>query len=148
MNTHAVRTCFCAEPNAVGETQIRCGGVGGRSVRANGIASSIANVRPLKWVGNPSEIRQKRISVEHETVQQLPGCGLSPPRRSCCDVCSGVILHPDTLGQQSRVCVTAITFGLAASGQRKVIRQTINKALNPALRMTLQFNASPPQIKE
>jgi hypothetical protein len=39
---------FCAEPNAVGENQIRGGGVGGRSIRADAVASSIANVWPLK----------------------------------------------------------------------------------------------------
>jgi len=32
------------------------------------------------------------------------------------------------------------TFGLATSGQRKVTRQTINKALKPALRMTFELN--------
>jgi hypothetical protein len=70
---------FCAEPNAVGENQIRGGGVGGRSIRANAVASSIAKVRPLKrGVENPSEIGQKRISVEHETVQQLLGCDSCP----------------------------------------------------------------------
>jgi hypothetical protein len=66
---------FCAEPNAVGENQIRGGGVGGRSIRVDAVASSIAKVWPLKCgVGNPFEIGQKRISVEHETVQQLLGC--------------------------------------------------------------------------
>ena len=66
---------FCAEPNAVGENQIRGGGVGGRSIRADAVASSIANVWPLKrGVDKLSEIGQKRISVEHETVQQLLGC--------------------------------------------------------------------------
>ena len=70
---------FCAEPNAVGENQIRGGGVGGRSIRADAVASSIAKVRPLKrGVENPSEIGQKRISVEHETVQQLLGCDSCP----------------------------------------------------------------------
>ena len=65
---------FCAEPNAVGENQIRGGGVGGRSIRTDAVASSIAKVWPLKCgVGNPLEIGQKRISVEHETVQQLLG---------------------------------------------------------------------------
>jgi hypothetical protein len=72
---------FCTEPNAVAENQIRGGGVGGRSIRANAVASSIANVRPLKrGVRNPSEIGQKRISVEHETVQQLRGCDSCPHR--------------------------------------------------------------------
>ena len=70
---------FCAEPNAVGENQIRGGGVGGRSIRADAVAPSIANVWPLKrGAENLSEIGQKRISVEHETVQQLPGCDLCP----------------------------------------------------------------------
>ena len=54
------------------ENQIRGGGVGGRSSRADAVASSIAKVWPLKrGVGNLSEIGQKSISVEHETVQQL-----------------------------------------------------------------------------
>ena len=66
---------FCAEPNAVGENQIRGGGVGGRSIRSDAVASSIAKVWPLKrGVENLSEVGQKRISVEHETVQQLRGC--------------------------------------------------------------------------
>ena len=70
---------FCAEPNAMGENQIRGGGVGGRSIRADAVASSIAKVWPLKrGVGNLSEIGQKRISVEHETVQQLLGCDSCP----------------------------------------------------------------------
>ena len=65
---------FCAEPNAAGENQTRGGGVGGRSIRADAVASSIDKVWPLKrGVENPSEIGQKRISVEHETVQQLLG---------------------------------------------------------------------------
>ena len=34
------------------------------------------------------------------------------------------------LEQQSGAFVTVITFGLATSGQRKVTRQTINKALD------------------
>ena len=70
---------FCAEPNAVGESQIRGGGVGGRSIRADAVASSIAKVWPLKrGVENLSEIGQKRISVEHETVQQLLVCDSCP----------------------------------------------------------------------
>jgi hypothetical protein len=36
---------------------------------------------------------------------------------------------------------------LATSGQRNVTRQTINKALTPTLRMTLQFNSGLIQIK-
>ena len=72
---------FCAEPNAAGENQIRGGGVGGRSTRADAVASSIANVWPLKrGVDKLSEIGQKRISVEHETVQQLLGCDSCPQR--------------------------------------------------------------------
>jgi hypothetical protein len=65
---------FCAEPDAVGKNQIRGGGVGGRSIRADAVASSIARVWPLKrGVDNLSEVAQKRLSVEHATVQQLPG---------------------------------------------------------------------------
>ena len=57
-------------------------------------------------------------------------------------------MHPDILEQQSGVFVTAITFGLATVGQRKETRQTINKALRPALRITLQLNSDLIQIKE
>jgi hypothetical protein len=65
----------------MGENQIRGGGVGGRSIRADAVASSIAKVWPLKrGVENLSEIGQKRISVEHETVQQLLGCDSCPQR--------------------------------------------------------------------
>jgi hypothetical protein len=92
-------------------------------------------VWPLKrGVENLPEIGQKRISVEHETVQQLLVCD-SCPHRSC-DFCSCVILHCDILEQQSRAFVTVTRLGLATSGQRKVTKQTINKALTPALRMT------------
>jgi hypothetical protein len=133
----------------VRENQTRGGGVGGRSIRANAIASSIANMRPSnRGVGNPSDIGQKRISVEHETVQQLLDCDVSPPHRLCCGVCSFIILHPDILEQQSGDFVTVITFGFATSGQRKVTRQTINKALTPALRMTRHLTSSLIQIKE
>ena len=131
----------------MGENQIRGGGVGGRSIRADAVASSIARVWPLKrGVENLSEVAQKRISVEHETVQQLPGCDLCS-HGSGCDVCSGVILHPDILEQQSGAFVTVTRFGLATSGQRKVTRQTINKAFRPALRMTFQLNSGLIQIK-
>jgi hypothetical protein len=58
----------------MGENQIRGGGVGGRSIRANAVASLIAKVRPLKrGEENSSEVGQKRISVEHESVQQTLG---------------------------------------------------------------------------
>ena len=140
---------FCAEPNAVGENQTRGGGVGGRSIRTDAVASSIANVRQSKrGIGNPFEVGQKRISVEQETVQQLLRCDVSPPHRSCCDVCSFVTLHPDILEQQSCAFVTVITSGFATPGQRNVTRQTINKALMPALRMTPHLNSSLIQIKE
>ena len=62
-----------------GESQIRGGGVGGRSIRADAIASSIAKVCLTNpGVDNLSEAGQKRISVEHEIVQQLPGCDWCP----------------------------------------------------------------------
>jgi hypothetical protein len=78
VNTHALRA-FCAEPKLLEGIQIRGGGVGGRSIRADAIASPIAKVSPLKrGVGNPSEIGQKRISVEHKTVQQLLGFDSCP----------------------------------------------------------------------
>jgi hypothetical protein len=49
-------------------------------------------------------------------------------------------LYIGILEQQSGALVIVTTCGLATSGQRKVTRQTTNKALNPPLRMTLQFN--------
>ena len=42
--------------------------------------------------------------------------------------------------QQLGAFVTVTTFGLVTSGQRKVTRQTINKALRPALLMTFELN--------
>jgi len=51
-------------------------------------------------------------------------------------------LHCDILEQQSGVFGTVITLGLAICGQRKVTRQTINKPLKPALRITFQANSS------
>ena len=62
-----------------GESQMRGGGVGGRSIRADAIASSIAKVCLTNpGVDNLSEAGQKRISVEHDTVQQLLGCDWCP----------------------------------------------------------------------
>jgi hypothetical protein len=70
---------FCTEPNAKGENQIRGGGVGGRSIRSDAVASSIAKVWPLNCgAENFSEVEQKRFNVEHETVQQLLGCDSRP----------------------------------------------------------------------
>jgi hypothetical protein len=43
--------------------------------------------------------------------------------------------------------VIVTTFGLATAGQRKVTRQTINKVLKLALRMTLELNFGLIQIK-
>ena len=75
VNTYRRERAFRAEPNAMGENQTRGGGVGGRSTRADAVASSIAKVWPLKrGVENASEIGQKRIIVAHDTVQQLLGC--------------------------------------------------------------------------
>jgi hypothetical protein len=51
------------------------------------------------------------------------------------------------LEQQSGAFVTVTMFGLATVGQRKVPRQTINKALRQTLRMTFQFNSGLIQIK-
>jgi len=58
-------------------------------------------------VGNLSEIGQKRISVEHETVQQLFACE-SRRQGWSCDFCSGVILHPGIFEQQSGAFVLGI----------------------------------------
>jgi hypothetical protein len=87
---------------------------------------------------NPSEVGHKRISVVHETLQQLPGCDSSPPHRLCCDVCSCAILHSDILEQQSGGFDMAITFDLPTAGQRKLMRHMISNALTPALRMMLR----------
>jgi len=57
-------------------------------------------------------------------------------------------LHPDILEQQSGAFVTVITFAFATSGQRNVMRQTINKALRPALRMTFELNSGLNESKE
>jgi hypothetical protein len=43
MNPHE-RCVFCAEPNFEGQNQIRGGGVGGRSVRADTLESLIAKI--------------------------------------------------------------------------------------------------------
>jgi hypothetical protein len=51
------------------------------------------------------------------------------------------------LEQQSGAFVTVTTFGLASSGHRNVTRQTINKALKPDPRMTIQPNSGLIQIK-
>jgi hypothetical protein len=54
------------------------------------------------------------------------------------------------LEQQSGafVSVTVITLGFATSGQRKVTRQMINKALMPVLRITTHSNSPLIQIQE
>jgi hypothetical protein len=41
-----------------------------------------------------------------------------------------------------------MTLGFANSGQRKVTRQTTNKVLTPALRMTSELSSNLIQIKE
>lgn len=114
LHERAFSACvFCTEPNGMGENQIRGGGVGGCSIRSEGVASSIAKVWPLKdGVENFCEIGQKRISVEHETVQQLLGCDLCP-QGSSFDVCSGFILQPVIVEQQSGAFVIVMTLGLA-----------------------------------
>jgi len=81
----------------LGENQIRGGGVGGCSIRSDAVASSLAKVWLLKGgVENFSEIGQKRISVEHDTVQQLLGCDLCS-QGLWVEVCSGFILQPGIL---------------------------------------------------
>jgi hypothetical protein len=51
------------------------------------------------------------------------------------------------LEQQSGAFVTAIVFALPTVGQRKVTRQTVNKALRLALRMTFELKAGRVEIK-
>ena len=126
-----------AEPESLRENHLRGGGTGGLSIRAGAAVSAVENAWPVKpGVKTPSDVGQKRISVEHETVQQLRGCDWWSPHRFSGDVCSCTILHPDILEQQSDRFGMAITFDLPAEGQRKVARHTINNALTPAFRMT------------
>jgi len=126
-----------AEPESLRENHVRGGGIGGLSIRAEAVVPAVENAWPVKpGVKKPSDVGQKRISVEQETVQQLRGCNSWSAHRFCGDVCSCIILHPDILEQQSDHFGIAITFDLPAEGQRKVVRHTINNALNPALRMT------------
>ena len=126
-----------AEPESLRENHVRGGGIGGLSIRAEAVVSDVENARPVKpGVKKPSDVGQKRISVEHETVQQLRGCDSWSAHRFCGDVCSCIILHPDILEQKSDGFGIAITFDLPTKGQRKVARHTINNALTPALRMT------------
>ena len=126
-----------AEPESLRENQVRGGGIGGLSIRTEAVVSAVENAWPVKpGVEKPSDVGHKRISVEHETVQQLRGCDSWSPHRFCGDVCSCIILHPDILEQRSDGFGIAITFDLPATGQRKVARHTINNALTPALRIT------------
>jgi hypothetical protein len=126
-----------AEPESLRENQVRGGGIGGLSIRTEAVVSAMENAWPVKpGVEKPSDVGQKRISVEHETVQQLRGCDSWSPHRFCGDLCSCIILHPDILEQQSDGFGIAITFDLPATGQRKVARHAINNALIPALRIT------------
>jgi len=63
-----------APSRSVGENQIRGGGIGGRSIRAEAVGSPVEKAWPVKrGIEKASEVGQKRISVEHETVQQLRG---------------------------------------------------------------------------
>ncbi|HJW37897.1 MAG TPA: hypothetical protein VJ420_04670 [Candidatus Udaeobacter sp.] len=117
-------------------SQARGGGIGGRSIRAEAVASSVNTAWPVKrGFENPSEVGQKRISVEHEIVQQLRRCDSPPPHRLS-DDCSCAILQADILEQQAGAFVIAVTFDLAMAGQRKLPRHTINSPLITALRMT------------
>ena len=138
-----------AEPESLRENQVRGGGIGGFSIRGEAVLLAVENAWPVKpGVKQPPDVGQKRISVEHETVQQLRGCDSWSPHRFCWDVCSCIILHPDILEQQSDGFGIAITFDLPTEGQRKVARHTINNAFTAALRITSQFNSGLIQIKE
>ena len=65
----------CIAPSqSVGENQIRGGGIGGRSIRIEAVASPLEKASPVKrGIEKAFAVEQKRISVEHETVQQLRG---------------------------------------------------------------------------
>jgi hypothetical protein len=66
---------YLAPSRTVEENQIRGGGIGGRLIRAKGVASSVENARPIKrGIEKTLEGGQRRVSVEHETEQQLRGC--------------------------------------------------------------------------
>jgi hypothetical protein len=132
----AWRTCF-APSRSVGENQIRGGGIGGRSIRAEAVASPVEKTWPSKrGIGNGFAVGQKRMSVEHEDVQQLR-CWDRSVAHPLCDreVCSTAILHVCALEQQTVGFGAVITFALPTAGHRNVKRQTISKATMPALRM-------------
>jgi hypothetical protein len=58
----------------VGENQIRGGGIGGGSIRAEAIALLPKKLWLVKrGIEKEFAVEQKRISVEHETVQQPRG---------------------------------------------------------------------------
>lgn len=126
-----------AEPEP-GENQIRGGGIGGRSVRPEAVVSPVEKAWPVKrGIEKAFEVGQKRISVEHETVQQVRGCDCSPKHPLCGgEVCSSAILQVCALEQQVGGFAAVITFGLPTAGHRKAKRQTINNALMPARRIT------------
>jgi hypothetical protein len=63
----------------VGANQIRGGGISGRSIRAEAVGSPVQKTRPAKsGIEKASELAQNKISVEHETAQQLRGCDSCP----------------------------------------------------------------------
>jgi hypothetical protein len=92
---------------------------------------------PVKrGIEKPTEAGQKRISVEHEFVQQLEGCDSSPAHPLCDEACSCGFAHPCILAQQFCAFVTAKALGFPSAGQRKVLRHTITNALAATLCMT------------
>ena len=56
------------------ENQIRGGGIGGRSILTKALGSPVKKAWPVKQIEKAFEVGQKRIIVEHDTVQQLREC--------------------------------------------------------------------------
>ena len=92
---------------------------------------------PVKrGIEKPTEAGQKRISVEHEFVQQLEGCDSLPAHPLCDEACSCGFVPPSILQQQLCAVVIANALGFPSAGQRKVLRHTITNAMAATLCMT------------
>jgi len=97
----------------------------------------VKTTEPVKrGIEKPTEAGQKRISVEHEFVQQPDGFDSSLAHPLCDEACSCGFVHPCILAQQFCAFVTAKVLGFPSAGQRKVLTHTITNALAATLCMT------------
>jgi len=94
--------------------------------------ASLANGR----IAKPSEAEQKRIKVEHETVQQLRDCDSWCAHPVCDEAFSCAFAQPGILAQQADF-TTVIMLDFPTAGQRKLLRHTITNAMVAALRITI-----------